>query len=480
MTEQPSQILSPTYDRNDLRARVLHIGFGAFAKAHVMVFHDEMLRHTEGDWGVIATRLNSGAAELTRLDQSGGLYTVGEMSDDDLVLREIGAVVKTLHPARDGAGAVAEQISNPDLAVITLTITEKGYCLSGGQLDLGHKGIVEDLKGSGAPKTAIGTIVEGLRQRKDAGESGLTVLSCDNLPSNGVLCRQAILDYARELDPGLCTWVEENCRFPCSMVDRITPAMTEQSHERLSEALGRSDPNGILCEPFRQWVIEDSFAGERPAWDLAGAEFVADVAPFEEMKLRLLNGTHSFLAYLGALAGKETIADCMQDPVLLTAARKLMLDEQVPTLEVPDSVEVSRYADTLIDRFANRALHHKTTQIATDGSQKLPQRLLQSIRQHLKDSRPWPLSALAVAGWMLYCRGVSETGGNLPVNDPLSDQIAAFAAQSDGPDYVDRMLSLKAVFENDLPASSEFTGAVHDAYKRLRSNGVLNALSTAL
>jgi fructuronate reductase len=480
MTEQPIQILSPTYDRGDLRPRMLHIGFGAFAKAHVMVFHDEMLRHTESDWGVIATRLNSGAAELTQLDQSDGLYVVGEMSDDDLTLREIGAVTGTLHPVRDGADAVVEQISSPELAVVTLTITEKGYCLSGGQLDLGHRGIVEDLKGAGAPKTAIGTIVEGLRRRKEAGDKGLTILSCDNLPANGVLCRQAILDYARELDPELGTWVDENCRFPCSMVDRITPAMTGQSHDRLNNALGRPDPNGILCEPFRQWVIENSFAGERPAWDLAGAEFVADVAPFEEMKLRLLNGTHSFLAYLGALAGKETIAECMQDPVLLTAARKLMLDEQVPTLEVPDGVEVSRYADTLIDRFANRALHHKTTQIATDGSQKLPQRLLASIRQHLEAGRPWPLSALAVAGWILYCRGTSETGQPLPVSDPLSDQIAAFAAQSDGSDYVDCMLSLKTVFEDDLPASPEFTSAVHDAYKRLRSNGVLDALSTAL
>ncbi|MEM9632783.1 MAG: mannitol dehydrogenase family protein [Pseudomonadota bacterium] len=480
MTEQPSHILSPTYDRNDLRARMLHIGLGAFAKAHVLVFHDEMLRHTESDWGVIAARLNSGAAELTQLDQADGLYAVGEMSDDDLTLREIGAVIKTLHPARDGADAVVEQISSPELAVITLTITEKGYCLSGGQLDLGHKGIVEDLKGVDAPKTAIGTIVEGLRRRKDAGGTGLTILSCDNLPSNGVLCRRAVLEYARALNADLATWVDENCRFPCSMVDRITPAMTEHSHDRLNQALGHPDSNGILCEPFRQWVVEASFAGERPAWDLAGAEFVADVAPFEEMKLRLLNGSHSFLAYLGALAGKETIAECMMDPVLLTAARKLMLDEQVPTLEVPDGVEVSRYADTLIDRFANRALHHKTTQIATDGSQKLPQRLLASIRQHLEAGRPWPLSALAVAGWILYCRGASETGAPLPVDDPLSDQIAAIAAQFDGPDYVTRMLSLKTVFGTDLPASPEFTSTVQDAYNRLSSDGVLDALSTAL
>ncbi|MCV0424793.1 MAG: mannitol dehydrogenase family protein [Roseibium sp.] len=480
MTDKSNQIQHITYDRADLRPRLLHIGFGAFAKAHTLVFHDEMLRHVEGNWGVVVARLNSGADELTELDHADCIYSVGEMSDTDLLLREVGAVVKTLHPMRDGVSALLSQISSPELAVITLTITEKGYCLSGDHLDLEHPGIDRDLRSSSRPTTSIGVIVEGLRLRQEAGLGGVTVLSCDNLPSNGHLCRRAILEFSRKIDPALHSWIETNCRFPCSMVDRITPAMTEASFDRLENALGRPDPNGILCEPFRQWVIEDSFASERPAWDLAGAEFVTDVAPFEEMKLRLLNGTHSFLAYLGALAGKETIADCMADPVFLTAARKLMLDEQVPTLEVPEGVEVSRYADSLINRFSNTALHHKTTQIASDGSQKLPQRLLDSIRRHLETGHPWPLSALAVAGWMLYCRGVSEAGDPLPVNDPLAGQYADFAADSDGPDYVRKMLSLSPVFGRDFPGSPAFADAVQGAFERLRKDGVLKTLSATL
>ncbi|WP_434055257.1 MAG: mannitol dehydrogenase family protein [Roseibium sp.] len=480
MSDTSSPVQTIPYDRSALQPRILHLGFGAFAKAHVMVFHDHMLRQTSGDWGVIAARLHSGAEEMTQLDQAGGIFTVGEMSGEDIHLLEIGCISGTLHAKRDGLPALLSRIADPGLAVITLTITEKGYCLSGGTLDLGHEGIQDDLANPDTPRTAIAIIAKGLALRMAAGASGLTILSCDNLPANGHLCRRALLDYAAQLDPKLREWIEDECRFPCSMVDRITPAMTEASQQKLEAALGRPDPNGILCEPFRQWVIEDTFASERPQWDLAGAQFVADVAPFEEMKLRLLNGSHSFLAYLGALADKETIADCMNEPVLKAAAKKLMLDEQAPTLKVPEGVDIVRYADDLIARFSNPALRHKTTQIASDGSQKLPQRLLAPIRDHLRTGRPWALSAFAVAGWMHYCRGTSETGNTLPINDPLADQIRSIAGQSDGADYVDNLLSLKPVFGEELPASPAFADRIRSAYDAIGSRGVINSIAASL
>ncbi|MEL7526887.1 MAG: mannitol dehydrogenase family protein [Pseudomonadota bacterium] len=480
MSETSSRLQGISYDRSTLQPRMLHLGFGAFAKAHVMVFHDDMLRQISGNWGVIAARLHSGADELTQLDQAGGIFTVGEMSDDDIQLREIGCVTGTLHARRDGTAALLSRISDPGLCVITLTITEKGYCLSGGRLDPAHDGIQKDLANPGEPQTAIGIIAQGLALRMAAGAPGLTVLSCDNLPANGHLIRQALLDYAGHLDPHLQDWIETSCRFPCSMVDRITPAMTEASQQKLDAALGRPDPNGILCEPFRQWVIEDRFAGERPAWDLAGAQFVADVAPFEEMKLRLLNGSHSFLAYLGALADRETISDCMNDPVLKAAAKKLMLREQAQTLHVPDGVDIDRYAGDLITRFSNSALRHKTTQIASDGSQKLPQRLLAPIKDHLATGRDWPLSALAIAGWMHYCRGVSQSGASLPLIDPLSDQIRTIAGRCDGADYVNTILALTQVFGTDLPASPVFTGKIRSAYDAIGADGVLNSIAASL
>jgi len=471
-------LLKPDYDRDRLKLRLLHIGLGAFAKAHVMVFHDEMLRRSNADWGVIAARLHSGADELTLLDDTAGLYTVGEMAGDDLALRQVGAIIKTVHPRRDGPDALLAQIAVPELALITLTITEKGYCLRNRRLDMDHPAILQDLEAPDTPVTAIGIIAEGLRRRWKTGHPGLTILSCDNLPANGRLCRAAVSDFAGALDPAFASWVLQTCRFPSSMVDRITPAMTDASHQQLAAALGHPDPNGILCEPFRQWVIEDDFAGDRPAWDLAGAEFVGDVAPYEDMKLRLLNGSHSFLAYLGALAGFETVANCMTWAVLRTSARQLMLSEQAPTLEMPAGVDLTGYAETLIDRFANTALHHKTTQIASDGSQKLPQRLLASARDHLSSGRDWPLTAFAIAGWMLYCRGRSESGDPLPLSDPLADHIRALAEQSEGRDYVENMLSITEVFDKDLPASSKFAGAIQTAYGRLQTDGVLKSLAT--
>ncbi|QFS97756.1 Polyol:NADP oxidoreductase [Labrenzia sp. THAF191b] len=464
------------YDRTKLRIRLLHIGFGAFAKAHVLVFHDEMLRRTASDWGVAVARLNSGADELTGLDEADGLFTVGEMSGDDPFLRQVGAICATVHPKRDGVDALPNRIADQDLAVITLTITEKGYCLKDGRLDEDSPGIRRDLATPDAPSTAIGVLVEGLRRRHAAGLAGLTILSCDNLPANGELCRRAVLDFAARLNPALAEWIEGNCTFPCSMVDRITPAMTDSSFATLENALGHADRNGILCETFRQWVIEDRFAGPRPDWHLAGAEFVENVAPFEDMKLRMLNGSHSFLAYLGALADKETIADCMADPAFRQAALTLMLSEQAPTLAVPDGVDIKAYAEALIARFENTALHHKTTQIASDGSQKLPQRLLAPIRQHLKDNSPWPLSALAVAAWMLYCRGVSRTGVSLPLNDPLSARIGTIVQETDGNAYVDRMLSLSEVFGDDLPGSAAFGSTIKSAYQRLQTSDIAAVL----
>lgn len=470
---------TPAYDRSLLKPRVLHIGFGAFAKAHVCVFHDEMLRKSQSDWGMVVCRLNSGADTLSDLDKADGLFTVGEMVDDDLHLRRVGAVIKTLHPQRDGVKSLLDQIADPNLQVITLTITEKGYCLASGHLDLTNPAIVADLNAPASPKTAIGIIVEGLRRRRSDTKTGVTILSCDNLSANGELCRTGILEYAAKLDTGLADWISSTCTFPCSMVDRITPAMTSATHDKMTNALGVVDPNGVFCEQFRQWVVEDNFATTRPDWGLGGAELVRDVEPYEDLKLRLLNGSHSFLAYLGALDGKETIAECMSDPALRQAALSLMLDEQAKTLSMPDGVDVPAYAKALMDRFSNRALHHKTTQIASDGSQKLPQRLLTSIRLHLKAGRSWPLSALGVAGWMQYCRGRSEAGHDLPLNDPLADKLSEIAAHNDKAEYVRQLLSLETVFAPDLVANSTFTAAIQSAFETLSTKGVQTALAEA-
>ncbi len=472
-------LVHPEYDRSALRPRILHLGFGAFARAHPLFYTDLALESCGGDWGVAVARLNSGVEQLSELDQAGGIYTVAAIDDNGVSARRVGCVIQSLHPARDGADAIPDLIASPALAIITLSITEKGYCLAGNQLDMDLPEIRQDLANPDKPRTAIGAIVEGLQRRRATGLGAVTVLSCDNLPANGDLCRQAVLSMATARDPSLAQWIGENCTFPCSMVDRIVPALNEDGQRILTDLLGHADPNGIVCEPFRQWVIEHDFAADRPDWQNAGAEFVQDVAPYEEMKLRMLNGAHSFLAYLGALAGHKTVADCMQDELFRNGAHRLMLLEQAPTLRVPEDVDLRSYADRLIDRFGNSRLHHRTIQIAMDGSQKLPQRLLAPVKSHLQDGRAWPLSAMAIAGWMRFVRGQAEDGTPLSVQDPLAETLAQCSVGKDGDAYVDALLEIDRIFDAELAGHPAFRSCIHDAYRQISQKGTRLALAEA-
>nr|WP_255733336.1 mannitol dehydrogenase family protein [Ruegeria sp. Ofav3-42] len=458
----------------------MHLGFGAFARAHPILHTDLANEVTGGDWGVAVARLNSGEALLSELDTAGRFYTVAETDDAGLMARRVACVTQTLHPRRDGPDAIPDLIAAADLRIISLTVTEKGYCLAGDTLDLKHPQIQCDLAAQTTPKTAIGTIVEGLRRRRVARQGGLTVLSCDNLPANGNMCRNAVLGLAHARDRELAEWIAANCRFPSTMVDRIVPALDDDARATLHEVLGRDDPNGILCEPFRQWVIEDDIANGCPDWAAAGAELVRDVAPYEEMKLRMLNGAHSALAYLGALHGHATIADCMADDVFRDAAYRLMLTEQAPTLSMPDTVDLAGYASQLINRFSNSRLHHKTTQIAMDGSQKLPQRLLSSCADNLEQGRDWPLTALAVAAWMRYIRGVDENGVAVPVQDPMAGDFARLASAGDGVQYVESLLDLDQVFPPTLAEQSGFRAAILRAYSRVEAMGARGAILESL
>ena len=468
------KLLQPEYDRSKLRPRILHLGFGAFARAHTMQYLDAGLTAQGGDWGAIVVRLNSGAAALSALDSVADQYHIAEADDDSLTLQRIDAVIGSCHPRRDGIKVLLAYFATPDLSVVTLTITEKGYCARDGELATNHPGIRADLGTPKEPGTAVGVLVGGLQARRQAGLGGITILSCDNQPENGRLTRVVVSDFAQLVDPDLATWITENVTFPCSMVDRIVPAMDEKSDILITELLGTPDPNAIVCEPFRQWVIEDDFAAGAPPFAAGGAQLVQDVRPYEDMKLRMLNGAHSFLACLGAICGKTTIADCMQQPELKHAAHRLMLLEQAPTLPPLSGVDLVGYADALIARFGNRRLDHRTTQIASDTSQKVPQRMLASVTWHLQHDHPFPLLATGLAGWMLYARGVDEAGDGLPLLDPLADKLRT-AALADDP--VGAFLALRAVFPEDLAADARFETALRNAYGQLLKLGVLATLS---
>ncbi|AKO95268.1 Mannitol-1-phosphate/altronate dehydrogenase [Marinovum algicola DG 898] len=458
---------APAYDRAALKPRILHLGFGAFGRAHPMWVLDRGLDATGGDWGVVAARLHSGAEALSALDRAEGRYHVAAADGESARVRRIGCVIASLHPRRDGPEALLDLIASGGLEVVLLTVTEKGYCQAGGRLDTSRDDIKADLSGDSAPSTAIGILAEGLRRRRTGGAGPITLVSCDNMPGNGNILRQVVLDYAAEIDAELPGWIEANAAFPNSMVDRITPALDDAGRALVEQAAGGEDANGIVTEPFLQWVLEDHFAGARPPFAEGGAELVEDVTPYEEMKLRMLNGAHSFLAHAGRLAGHETVAEATGDAVLRQAALKLMLDEQAATLDMPEGVDLPGYAEALIARFANTRLRHRLDQIAQDTSQKMPQRLFAPASRNAAAGRPWPLTALAIASWIAALRDLP------PVADPRQDALRAAAA---GADPVADVLGL----DGPTDLSETLTPAVQTAFDAITSQGIIGALKEAL
>jgi len=472
-----------SYDRASLRRRWLHIGFGAFARAHpLFVLHQGLQADASGQWGAVVARLNSGQAELDQLQAAGGRYHVLAADAQGLHATRVDCVIDTCHPARDGDGAPARIIASADLAVISLTITEKGYCSGPDGLDFTNPAIRAELAGNQPPRSAIGVIVDGLLQRRAAGLGGITLLACDNLSGNGRKLARAVRDYANTRDPDLAGWISATCRFPCSMVDRIVPAMTDDSRAKVAAHLGQEDSAAVICEPFLQWVIEDDFATDRPPLAEGGALLVQDVEPFEEMKLRMLNGAHSLLALLGGQAGLETVDACMADPVFAATLERFHLQEAIPTLPALPGIDLGDYAAQLRDRFANPALQHRTAQIASDTSQKLPQRILAPLRWHLaqRGTVP-PLCALVLASWLLWLQGKGRGGADRPITDPRAEELRnILTSLPPEADPVRAYLAHYQGFGPDLAQDTRVADALRSALNRLTSAGVRDTLQSLL
>lgn len=477
----PDNVQLPQYDRQQLRSRIVHFGFGAFHRAHQALLTDRVLNAQGGDWGLCEISLFSGDVLMSQLRTQDHLYTVLEKGADGNQPIVIGAVNECLNAKLDSLAAIIEKFCEPQVAIVSLTITEKGYCIdpATGRLDVTQPRIVHDLEKPSEPHSAPGILVEALHRRRERGLTPFTVLSCDNIPDNGHVVKNAVLGMANKRSPELAQWIAEHVSFPGTMVDRIVPAATEESLAEIEAAIGVNDPCAISSESFIQWVIEDHFVAGRPDWEIAGVQMVSDVLPWEQMKLRMLNGSHSFLAYLGYLAGYEHISDCMQDADYRRAALRLMMQEQAPTLRIT-GVDLQAYADSLIDRFTNPALKHRTWQIAMDGSQKLPQRMLEGIRLHLQRESDWPLLALGVAGWMRYVSGTDERGNAIDVRDPLADKIQSLVANSRDNDRVTALLTLSEIFGTDLPHNAVFVSQIQHAWQRLTNEGARQAIISTL
>ncbi|WP_420346723.1 mannitol dehydrogenase family protein [Pelagibius sp.] len=482
LKDLPPEVPRPGYDRTACTVGIVHLGIGAFHRAHQAVYCDERLAAGEHDWAICGASLRSPAVH-DQLAPQDGLYTEAVSGPDGENLRVIGAVKEVLVAPEDPA-ALAARLAAPETRIVSLTVTEKGYCHdpASGALLHDHPDIRHDLQHPEHPKSVLGFLLAGLRRRRAAGLAPFTPLSCDNLPHNGATLRGLLLELAEASDPALARWIEAEVPFPATMIDRIVPATTDVDRDRIAARLGLRDEGAVICEPFRQWVIEDRFAQGRPRWEESGAQLVDDVAPYEEMKLRLLNGSHSLLAYLGYLCGHKTIAATMADEPLRRLARIFMDREAGPTLKMPPGADLEGYKADLIARFANPGLQHRTWQIAMDGSQKLPQRLLGTARDRLEADAPIDVLALALAGWMRYAGGRDEQGQGIEVRDPLAPILAeAYASgASDAERIVAAFLKIADVFDSDLAGDPRFAGSVTAALHCMLEKGAAAAVRETL
>jgi fructuronate reductase len=456
---------------------IVHIGIGAFHRAHEAVFTEAVLAAGDRRWGILGASLRSPETHDALAPQD-FLYTVASRDDDAERLQVIGAVRGVLLAAHDPE-PLLRAMCDPRVMIVSSTVTEKGYGLdpASGGLRERNPDIQHDLANPQRPRSAPGFLVEALARRRAAGTPAFTVLCCDNLARNGETVGRLVAQLASLRDPALGRFVSDEVAFPSTMLDRIVPATTSADREHVAQRLGILDASPVVAEAYNRWVVEDQFPGGRPDWGAAGVELVRDIAPYEAIKLQLLNASHSAMAYLGYLSGHETIADVTADPVFRAFVRQMMDEEVTPVLQLPAEVDVEAYKRSLIARFANKAIRHRTWQIAMDGSQKLPPRLLSTIRDRLIRGVPFPRLALAVAGWMRYVTGVDERGKPIDVRDPLSERLRRIVAPTGMPpeQLARALLAVPEVFGTDLPRDPRFTQAVIAALREIYDLGARKA-----
>lgn len=458
----PASVAVPAYDIGSTRIGIVHLGAGAFHRAHQAVYMDDLLAQHPA-WAICGVSLHSREVR-DALQPQDGLYTLALLGRQDR-LRVIGAIRELLW-APEHPDAVLARLADPAVRLVTLTVTEKGYCLSGDGLDVDHPDIVHDLASPLAPRSAIGYVAAGLHRRWRNGVNPCTVLSCDNLASNGHKLRRAVLQFAEKWDPAFAAWVEANVAFPCSMVDSITPATDDALRERVQQALGCDDAWPIQREEYTQWVVEDRFCNDRPPFEQVGVTLSADIAGYDRAKLRLLNGAHSSLAYLGSLMALDSVGDAMAEPVLADFVETLMREHIAPAIALPVGMDARSYIDAILDRFRNPSIRHRLLQIAWDGSQKLPVRLLSTISESLARGRSIDALCLPIAAWMHFVRRQAVLG--VALVDPMNEVLTAtgLACVGEAARDVPAFLALTAVFAL-LSDDARFVAALEHAYARL-------------
>jgi mannitol 2-dehydrogenase len=468
----PDFVRVPRYERSALAKSIVHIGVGGFFRAHQAEYLDELL-HQPGseEWGYVGVGLLQHDERIRdAMRAQDCLFTLVERGAKGEHARIIGSIGSFLHGPENPI-AVLEAMASPECRIVSLTITEGGYYVNSGtgEFDAEHPDIQRDLANPGSPSCSFGYLVEALDRRRKRALPPFTVMSCDNMQSNGDVTRKMLTAFARLRDPELGAWVEENVAFPNAMVDRITPATTDEHRALVRETFGIDDAWPVMTEPFKQWVIEDHFPQGRPAWEKVGAQMVGDVLPYEKMKIRLLNASHQAMCYIGMLVGHTLAHETMEDARIRKLVETMMDVEVTPHLPAVPGIDLADYKRTLIERFANPAIRDQLARIGTEGSARIPKFVLPSVIDALPRGAPVKLMAFTVAAWFRYLTGKDDNGNALPINDPMEAKLTETARRG-GAD-ASAMLGLRELFGDELPKPNAFSEEVGRALKSFYERG---------
>lgn len=476
-----SAVEKPDYDRDSLRGRIVHFGVGGFHRSHQAEYtHDLLSRKRGSDWGILGIGVREADGAMKKvLDEQNYLYTLVSRSQSGMKARILAPHIGFLHAYPDTRVAV-ELLTNPEVEVVTLTITEPAYPLLPGTDKLNENDpLVQKDKASPArPSSVFGILLQALKLRMERGLKPFTVLSCDNIQGNGHVTKEVMIGLAGSLNDKLQNWVEANVPFPNCMVDRITPATTDVERSFVEKEFGYTDQWPVFCESFRQWIIEDQFSGARPEWELVGAQFTEDVAPYEKMKLRLLNAGHSSLGYLGYLAGFRTIDEITRDPEFGRYLSEFMAEEVTPFLDEVPGVDLAEYRQSLVDRFSNHFLQDQALRICLDGSGKIPKFVLPSLRDQLANNHEIARTALIVASWFRFLSGEDEQGEAIPIEDPIAKELHSRAKE--GGKDPSLLLEMEEIFDPELRKSERLKKVLSSQLSSLYELGSRKTLQRLL
>jgi len=468
----------PGYDRSAVTASIVHFGVGGFHRAHQAMYLDRVLAGGDLRWGICGVGvLESDRAMRDALSAQDHLYTlVVKHGDGTYEARVIGSIVNYLYAPEDPEAVIA-RLAEPATEIVSLTITEGGYAISDvtGRFDPHSPEVAADLRDGATLRSVFGLVVEGLARRRAADVRPFTIVSCDNLPGNGALAREAFVSFARLREPPLADWIDAEVRFPNSMVDRITPVTTEEDRRALHERFGMEDRWPVVCEPFTQWVLEDSFTGERPPLQQVGVQVVSDVAPYELMKLRLLNASHQGIAYFGRLCDYTYVHEAAQDELFRRFLRAYMDEEATPTLDPVPGVDLAAYKAELIERFSNPEIRDTVARLCAESSDRIPKWLVPVVRVQLERGGPVRLSAAIVASWVRYAEGADEHGAPFEIVDRRRDEVMALAARARSEPLA--FIANRDLF-GDVADDPRFADAYLETLASLHEHGARRTLET--